>query len=207
MVRDKMKQKITITGENVHDVGYRYFLMTSAIDLGLDGFNARNTMKGNEQQVVALIDGDEEAITDFKKLAESQRPEHSSVSSIAFEDTDSAVMRTGEYAQVCTAVQLNKAIPLLLDIRDDLKEMKGDMKEMKGDMKEMKGDMKAVRENTDIIPQMSDDLKAVRKNTDIIPQIHEEIKGMREDIQPGYAGQFRLVQADIRAIKERLGMS
>jgi hypothetical protein len=64
------------------------------------------------------------------------------------------------------------------------------MKEMKGDMKEMKGDM-----------------KVVRKNTDIIPQIHEEIKGMREDIQPGYAAQFRLVQADIRAIKERLGMS
>jgi uncharacterized protein (UPF0335 family) len=99
-------------------------------------------------------------------------------------------MRTGDYAQVCTALQLNKAIPLLLDMRDDLKEMKGDMKEMKGDMKEMKGDM-----------------KAVRKNTDIIPQIHEEIKGMREDIQPGYATQFRLVQADIRAIKERLGMS
>ena len=204
---DKMKLKITITGENVHNVGYRYFLMTSAIDLGLDGFNARNTMKGNEQQVVALIEGNEEAIADFKKLAESQRPEHSLVTSIAFENTDRAVIRTGEYAQVCTAVQLNKAIPLLLDIRDDLKEMKGDMKEMKGDMKEMKGDMKAVRENTDIIPQMSDDLKAVRKNTDIIPQIHEEIKGMREDIQPGYAGQFRLVQADIRAIKERLGMS
>lgn len=45
------------------------------------------------------------------------------------------------------------------------------------------------------------------QNTDIIPQIHEEIKDKREDIQPGYAMQFRLVQADIRAIKERLGMS
>lgn len=180
---DKMKLKITITGENVHNVGYRYFLMTSAIDRGLDGFNARNTMKGNEQQVVALIEGDEEAIEDFKKLAESQRPEHSSVSSIVFEDTNREVIKTGEYAQFFTAVQLNKAIPLLLDIRDDLKEMNGDMKEMKGDM------------------------KAVRKNTDIIPLIHEEIKGIREDIQPGYASQFRLVQADIRAIKERLGMS
>ena len=180
---DSMKLKVTITGENVHNVGYRYFLMTSAIDQGLDGFNARNTMKGTEQQVVALIEGNEDAIAAFKKLAESQRPEHSLVSSIVFEDTNSNVMKTGEYAQVCTAIQLNKAIPLLLDMRDDLKEMKGDMKEMKGDM------------------------KVVRKNTDIIPQIHEEIKGMREDIQPGYAAQFRLVQADIRAIKERLGMS
>jgi acylphosphatase len=197
MFMDSMKLKVTITGENVHNVGYRYFLMTSAIDQGLDGFNARNTMKGNEQQVVALIEGNEEAIAAFKKLAESQRPEHSLVSSIVFEDTNSNVMKTGEYAQVCTAIQLNKAIPLLLDMRDDLKEMKGDMKEMKGDIKEMKGDMK----------EMKGDMKVVRKNTDIIPQIHEEIKGMREDIQPGYAAQFRLVQADIRAIKERLGMS
>jgi len=34
----------------------------------------------------------------------------------------------------------------------------------------------------------------------------EEIKGMREDIQPGYASNFRQMQSDIRAIKERLGM-
>ncbi|WP_336248401.1 acylphosphatase [Methanothrix soehngenii] len=185
-------------------MGYRYFLMTSAIDQGLNGSNARNTMKGNEQQVVALIEGNEETIAGFKKLAESQRPEHSLVLSIVFEDTNSNVMKTGEYAQVCTAIQLNKAIPLLLDMRDDLKEMKGDMKEMKGDIKEMKGDMKEMKGD---MKEMKGDMKVVRKNTDIIPQIHEEIKGMREDIQPGYAAQFRLVQADIRAIKERLGMS
>ena len=180
---ESMKLKIKITGQNVHNVGYRYFLMSSAIDLSLRGFHARNMMSGEEQVVVVLVEGDEEAIADLKKLIESQKPEHSLVSNIAFEDYGSDVMRTGDYAQVCTALQLNKAIPLLLDMRDDLKEMKGDMKEMKGDM------------------------KAVRKNTDIIPQIHEEIKGMKEDIQPGYATQFRLVQADIRAIKERLGMS
>ena len=164
-----MKLKIKITGQNVHNVGYRYFLMSSAIDLSLRGFHARNMMSGEEQVVVVLVEGDEEAIADLKKLIERQKPERSLVLNIAFEETDSEVMKTGEYAQVCTAFQLNKAIPLLLDMRDDL--------------------------------------KAVRKNTDIIPQIHEEIKGMREDIQPGYATQFRLVQADIRAIKERLGMS
>jgi acylphosphatase len=199
-----MLLKITITGQNVHNVGYRYFLMSSAIDLALSGFNARNRMSGNKQEVVALVEGNEEAIADFKKLIERQKPEHSLVSNIAFEETDSEVMKTGDYAQVCTAFQLNKAIPLLLDMRNDLKEMKGDMKEMKGDMKEMKGDMKEMKGD---MKEMKGDMKAVRKNTDIIPQIHEEIKGMREDIQPGYATQFRLVQADIRAIKERLGMS
>jgi len=149
---DKIKPTITITvtGENVHNVGYRYFLLTSAIDLGLAGFNARNTMKGNELQLVALIEGHEEAIADFKKLAERQRPEHSSVTSIVFEDTDSAVMRTGEYAQVCTTVQFNKAIPQLLDFRDD--------------MKEMKSDMKAVRKNTDTIPQTPEEIKAIRED-------------------------------------------
>ena len=182
-IMESMKLKIKITGHNVHNVGYRYFLMSCAIDLSLRGFHARNMMSGEEQELVVLVEGDEEAIADLKKLIESQKPEHSLVSNIAFEDYGSDVMRTGDYAQVCTALQLNKAIPLLLDMRDDLKEMKGDIKEMKGDM------------------------KAVRKNTDIIPQIHEEIKGMREDIQPGYATQFRLVQADIRSIKERLGMS
>ena len=80
----------------------------------------------------------------------------------------------------CSFVQLDKAIPLLLDMRDDLKEMKGDMKEMKGDV------------------------KAVRKITEATL---EETKGMREDIQPGYATHFRQVQADVKAIKERLGMS
>ena len=37
------------------------------------------------------------------------------------------------------------------------------------------------------------------KNIDVISQIHEDIKGLREDIQPGYATNFRQVQADVNA--------
>jgi hypothetical protein len=61
-----------------------------------------------------------------------------------------------------------------------------------------------------MIPQMSEDLKemngdikAVRKTTDATL---EEIKGQREDNQPGYGMSMQQVRADIRAIKERLGM-
>jgi acylphosphatase len=184
-IMENMKLKIKITGPKVHDVGYRYFLMSNAIDMGLKGFHARNRTGEKEPEVIALVEGDEEAIADFKVLVETQKPEHSKVSSIAFEDYDGDVMRAGEYAQVCSAQQLNKAIPLLLDMRDDLK---------------------AVRKNTDMIPQISEDIKAVRKNTDTIPQVLDEIKGLRDDIQPGYSTRFSQMQSDVRAIKERLGM-
>lgn len=173
-----MKLKVKIIGHKVHDVGYRYFLMSSAIDLGLEGFSAHNRMSEEAQEVMVLIKGDEEAIKDFLELIKSQKPENAEVSNIACEEYSGNVMRTGEYAQVCTALQLNKAIPLLLDMRDDLK---------------------VVRKNTDVIPM-------VKTNTDAIPTVLEEIKGMREDIQPGYATHFRQVQADVQAIKERLGM-
>ena len=200
-----MKLKIKITGQNVHNVGYRYFLMSSAIDFALRGFEARNTMSGNEQEVVALVEGNDEAIADFKKLIERQKPERSLISNIAFEETDSEVMKTGEYAQVCTAFQLNKAIPLLLDMRDDLKAVRkttdltlDEIKAVRKTTDSTLDEIKAVRKTTD---STLDEIKAVRGSTETTL---EEIKGLREDIQPGYA---RQVREDIRAIKERLGMS
>jgi hypothetical protein len=47
-------------------------------------------------------------------------------------------------------------------------------------------------------------LLKIQDNTSVTPQILDEIRGIREDVQPGYA---RQVREDIRAIKERLGMS
>ena len=93
------------------------------------------------------------------------------------EPYEGEVGRTSEVAMLCSFVQLDKAIPLLLDMRDDLK---------------------AVRKTSDAT---LDEVRAVRKTTDATL---EEIKGMREDIQPGYASNFRQMQSDIRAIKERL---
>jgi acylphosphatase len=193
---ESMKIKIKITGPKVHDVGYRYFLMNTAIDMGLKGFQARNRMSEKEQEVIALVEGDEEAIADFKTMVGAQKPEHAEVSSITCVDYEGDVMKTGEYAQVCSAQQLNKAIPLLLDMRNDLKEIKGDIKAVRKTGDETLSEIKAVRKNTDAIPRLE-------ANTNLVL---EEIKGLREDIQPGYGMHFRQVQSDVKAIKERLGM-
>ena len=149
-----MKLKVKITGPKVHDVGYRYFLMSNAIDMVLKGFHARNRMNGEEQEVIALVEGDEETITDFKKLVETQKPEHSKVLNIAFEDYEGDVMKAGEYAQVCTALQLNKAIPVLLEIRDNTKSTLEEIKGLREDIqpgygmhfRQIQSDVRAIKE-------------------------------------------------------------
>ena len=178
-----MKLMIKITCPKVHDVGYRVFLLKHAMNTALSGLSTYNRDGDGQQEVIALVEGDEARIKAFLKAIEKNKPEMAEVSNVTSEPYDGEVGRTSEVAMFCSFVQLDKAIPLLLDMRDDLK---------------------AVRKNTDMIPQMSEDIKAIRKTTDTTL---EEIKGLREDIQPGYGLSMQQVQADIRAIKERLGMS
>jgi len=189
---ESMKLKVKISGPKVHGVGYRPFLTEIAMGLALRGFEVYNDEDDGRQAVVALVDGDEQRIAKFSKAANMQCPQLAVVDGVKSEDYAGEVMPLWQFASINTATQMNKAIPLLL----------------------------AVKENTDIIPEMRDDLKAIRKNTDLIPEIRDdlkaagknseatldEIKGLREDIQPGYAMNFRQVQADVRAIKDRLGM-
>jgi len=174
-----MKLKITITGPKVHDVGYRVFLLKHAMNTAIPGLSTYNWDEDGQQEVIALVEGDEARIKAFLKAIEKTRPELAEVVKITSESYEGEVGRTSEVAMLCSFVQLDKAIPLLLDMRDDLK---------------------AVRKTTEATLE---ETKAIRKTTDITL---EEIKGMREDIQPGYGTSFRQMQADVRVIKERLGM-
>jgi len=149
-----MELKIKITGPKVHEVGYRYFLMSNAIDMGLKGFHARNRTGEKEPEVIFLVEGEEEAIADFKKLVETKKPERSQVSSIVFEDYDGDVMKTESYAQICSAIQLNKAIPVLLEIRDNTKNTLEEIKGMREDiqpgygmtLRQVQSDVRAIKE-------------------------------------------------------------
>lgn len=174
-----MKLKIKITGPKVHDVGYRVFLLKHAMNVALPGLSTYNWDEDSQQEVIALVEGDEARIKAFQKAIEKSKPELAEVSKITSEPYEGEVGRTSEVAMLCSFVQLDKAIPLLLDMRDDLK---------------------AVRKTTE---ETLEETKAIRKTTDTTL---EEIKGLREDIQPGYGTSFRQMQADIKAIKEQIGM-
>jgi acylphosphatase len=174
-----MKLKATITGPKIHEVGYRTFLMGAALDLGIEGFTAFNRRENGKQIVVATVEGNEEQIAAFKEFAQKEKPELAEVSDRAFVDFNGNVMKIEAYSLLNTNEQLNKGINAIL--RMDIK--MGNMDAKMGSM-----DAKMGR----LIETQS---RAV-----------EEIRGIREDIQPGYATNFRQMQSDIRAIKERLGM-
>ncbi len=156
-----MKLKIKIAGPKVHEVGYRYFLMSNAIDMGLKGFHARNRTGEKVPEVIALVEGDEETIADFKKLVETQKPEHSQVSSIAFEDYEGDIMKTESYAQICSAIQLNKAIPLLLDMRNDLKAVRKTSDMTLDEIKGMREDIQPGYPMT--LRQVQSDIRAIKE--------------------------------------------
>jgi len=198
-----MKLKIKIAGPKVHDVGYRVFLLKYAMNVALPGLSTYNWDEDGQQEVIALVEGDEARIKAFQKAIEKSKPELAEVSKITSEPYDGEVGRTSEVAMLCSFVQLDKAIPLLLDMRDDLKAVRKNtdmIPQISNDIKEMKDDIKAVRKTTEATLE---ETKAMRKTTDTAL---EEIKGLREDIQPGYGTSFRQMQADIKAIKGQIGM-
>ena len=198
-----MKLKIKIVGPKVHDLGYRVFLLKHAMNMALPGLSTYNWDEDDQQDVIALVEGDEARIKAFQKAIEKTKPELAEVSKITSEPYEGEVGRTSEVAMLCSFVQLDKAIPLLLDMRDDLKAVRKNtdmIPQMSENIKEMKGDIKAVRKTTE---STLEETRAIRKTTDTTL---EEIKGLREDIQPDYGMSMRQVQSDIKSIKEQLRM-
>jgi acylphosphatase len=91
--RQDMKQKVTITGPKVHDVGYRYLLMGGAMSLHLPGFDALNQTAPSEQAVEALVDGKDNQVTAFVDFVKNNKPADAIVSNTAISDYDGDVMR------------------------------------------------------------------------------------------------------------------
>jgi acylphosphatase len=160
-----MKLKITITGSKVHDVGYRPWLTELAMNTALRGFEVYNDEVNGQQVVIALAEADEPRIKRFLNTIKTAQPQLAKASEVTSEEYAEDIMPVWQAATMGSFAQLNKAIPILLEMRDDLKEMKVDLK--------------AVKNNTDMVPQMAEDVKGLRQ--DMASQ-HEDIKLIKRKI-------------------------
>ncbi len=98
------KKKIIITGQKVHEIGYRPFLLGMAESLEIERFFADNTFINKEQTVYALVDSSEEKVEAFVEIASSKFPEKSDVEKVDVEDYSGNVMRIESYYRYLTAV-------------------------------------------------------------------------------------------------------
>ena len=108
-----MKLKINIAGPKVHDVGYRVFLLKHAMNTALPGLSAYNWEESGQQQVVALVEGDEPRIKAFFEAIAKNRPELAVVTGVTSEPYDGDVGRTSEVAIFCTFSLLDRTISKL----------------------------------------------------------------------------------------------
>ena len=189
-----MKLKTIIKGGKVHEVGYRFFLFTKAMELGCDRFFAKNESDGGIQIVVAIIEGDELQLADFRMFAQSHRPEGSDVADIAFEDYSGPIMSTDAFLHFFTADQLNKGIPALLRI---------DRKQERMLEKQDKTIAKLDETRADIVSEIRASREEITAKLDenreaIISEIGEQ-KGTLDD-------RLKRIESDISKLKAKAGI-
>jgi len=164
-----------IKGPKVHDVGYRYFLMTLARRARIRYFDADNI----NGAVEVLVEADEAKIEAFKKLVETSRPDRAEVSEITYQDYDAEVWPISEYSQFCTNVQLNKAIPILLNIVDRMDKMNNKQDETIAVLSDMDEKMDRMLVRQDETTEAIKDLQPVGGR---ISRIEQEIKEIKTKI-------------------------
>lgn len=197
-----MKLRITIKGPRVHDVGYRYFLLGGAMSLRLPGFDANNLTDGKNQVVDLVIEGKESQIEAFKGYTKANKPPGAEVSSIATSDYDGDVMRMAEYSQVLTAMQMLKAIPTMLEIRDSTRRIDETTRRTE---EKIGGIEEISRRTEEKIGGIEETSRKTEENTRAIPAIADGVRELRLDVALDVDWKKRM-ESDIKAIKEKIGI-
>ncbi|MEM2883772.1 MAG: acylphosphatase [Nitrososphaerales archaeon] len=195
-----IRAEIIVRG-SVQRVGYRDLVQDEARRLGVRGY-VENLRDGS---VRILCEAEEEVVKEFMKAIDVKE-DLLKVESIEVTKTSPP---TGEYQyfevkygpleeelseRMVAAIKYAKGMwSDIKGMREDIKEMKGDIKEMKGDIKEMKGDIK----------EMKGDIKTVLKKQD---ETIFEIRALRDDLRSYIDRRFERLEAEIKAIKEKIGL-
>ena len=100
-------KELRITGQ-VHEVGYRLFLLNKAEELLLERFSARNIVTEGKDCVLVHVDGPEELVGHFTAFAESQYPPEAVVDSVEVRAYSGTVMSLDSFRQSFMVMQLTK---------------------------------------------------------------------------------------------------
>ncbi|MCX9084280.1 MAG: acylphosphatase [Candidatus Methanoperedens sp.] len=185
-----IKKKIIISGQKVHDVGYRPYLLGIAESIGVEMFFVDNIFSDEKQVVYVLINSSRENVDSFIEIASSKFPEKSIVEKVEVEEYKGNVMKIESFYRYLTAMQLSKIANYggkLLDKQDKMLDKqdfhievtRNGFNDLKDEMTEIKDEIKGTR---DEIKGTRDEIKGTRD------EIKYELQGMRSDMNAGFAG-------------------
>ncbi len=133
-----MGLKIIITGEKTHDVGYRYFLMESALAHGIERFSARN-LREEAEVVQVLVEGDKEALEQFYDFVKTAYPEEAKVKKITVEEYKGYIPKIESFALVFNVGQSRKFIKIGRSVDGKLDKIDGKLDRIDNRLESMDG--------------------------------------------------------------------
>jgi acylphosphatase len=170
-----IKKKIIISGQKVHDVGYRPYLLGIAESMEIERFFVDNIFSDEKQVVYALINSSKENVDSFIEISSLKFPEQSIVEKVEVEDYKGNVMKIESFYRYLTAMQLSKIANYggkMLDKQDKMLDKQDKM------LDKQDFHIEVTRNGFN---DLRDEMKETRN------EIKYEIKEMRSDMNTGFA--------------------
>ena len=178
-----MKMQVSITGNPVHEVGYRAFLLDKALDSGLQRFDARNEIRNEKQWVIVRVEGEESLIDVFRSCISDEHPPDAIISDITFQEYSGYVINISDFMHKILVEQMTKGIPAIISI------------DKKQDRMLDKQDQMLDKQD-----------QVIQKIDHMETSITGEIKDLRIDLRSYLDRKFSVVEQDIQQIKIKIGL-
>lgn len=111
-----MKQRIIISGELVHDVGYRLNILQYAQKFRIKYLEAFNGLNEENEEVIIYLDIDESKSGDFIRYLHKHKPESAIITAITAESYEGEIDHISSFSMNIQTEQMVKAVPLLQKI-------------------------------------------------------------------------------------------
>lgn len=169
-----MKHKIAITGQRVHNVGYRPFLISLADDFGIEKFEVHNSAINGKQTVIAKLEAaDDDQFNSFFDAVQNRKPRKAEVSDIEyapFEGRVRSIVRTSmmsmntQLAKGIDAIEsTNEKMDQMLDKRDQMLDKQD---ETIGEIRDLREDL-ARRDNSERLVRMEKDIRVIKSKLSV----------------------------------------
>ena len=200
-----MKAKEIVIKGKVHDVGYRFLLLSEAERLLIGKFDARNVLVKGEQHLIVLVEGVEEKISRFVEFAESSYPPEASVESVGVKDYKEEVRSIDAFRQSFMVFQLTKMAQAgvgMLEKQDAMLEKQDKNIEI---LESVKGDTSKMLEKQDeMIEKQDETIKAIKEESEktratLKEKIEEDVEWIKEEIIG--------IKATLEKVTEKVGVN